>query len=367
MKNLLRRALVCSCACCLALTVAGCDEAEKAKAEPPRPVRAVIAKPGVIGEEVVQTGDIQPHTETDLGFRIDGRVATRTAEVGMVVKKDQLLATLDLRDVENEVRAAEAEVTRADAAEALAKSALDRQRALFEKQIIARVRVEEAEAGWREANARTQSAQSGLKTAQNKLAYAELHAPYDGIVSAIAINGGQVVSAGQAAIKLASVSERDAVFNVSERLYLAAPGDVRVEVALVSNPAVKVAGTLRDASPSADPATRTYRVRFALLDAPPDMTLGAAVTGRIMLSGKPLFVLPASALTNQDGKPAVFVVQPSTQELIRKPVAVARYTATEALVDSGLAEGDAVVTAGVSKLRPGQKVAFGGNHGEARK
>lgn len=367
MKTLLKRLLLCGCACGLALAVAGCGEEKKAQAEPPRPVRTLVAKSGLVSEEVVQTGDIQPHTETDLGFRIDGRVATRSAEVGMTVSKDQLLATLDRRDIENELRSAEAEVTRADAAESLAKSGLERQRTLFEKQIVARVRVEEAETAWREANARAQSAQSALQIARNKLGYAELRAPYDGVVTAVAINGGQVVSAGQAAIKLASVRELDAVFNVSERLYLAAPEDVKIAVALASNPSVKTIGALRDANPSADPVTRTYRVRFSLPDAPPEMTLGAAVTGHVLISGKPLFVLPASALTDDNGKPAVFIVMPVNRVLVRRPVTVARYRATEVLVDSGLVVGDAVVTAGVSKLRPGQKVAFDGKQGESVK
>ncbi|WP_097303501.1 efflux RND transporter periplasmic adaptor subunit [Pseudomonas chlororaphis] len=343
--------------CSLALAVAGCQE-EKRSAEPPRPVRAVIAKPVALSEEVAQTGEIQATIETDLGFRIDGRVATRNVEVGMDVTKGQLLATLDPNDVQNGVRTAEAEVKRADAEEGLARSGLDRQRTLFDKHFVARARVEEAEVGWRTASARLSVAKTELQSARNKLTYTELRAPDAAIVSAVAVNAGQVVNAGQTAIKLASTHERDAIFNVSERVYTAVPSDVQVEVALLSDPGVKVIGLIRDASPTADPATRTYRVRIRLPDAPPAMTLGATVTGRLVLPGKPLIVLPASALTNEDGKPAVFVVQPSTQELVRKPVMVARYTATQALVESGLAEGDAVVTAGVSKLRPGQKVAY---------
>lgn len=367
MKNLLNKMLLCGSVLGLSLALGACREEEKAQPEPPRPVRTVIAKPTVVDQEVVQTGEIKAHIDTDLGFRIDGRVATRNVEVGAIVKKGQLLATLDPHDVENEVRSAEAGLARAEAAEALAKSALDRQRTLFKKHIVTRVKVEEAEAGWREANAQTKGAQSALQSARNKLTYTELRAPNEGIVSAIAINSGQVVPASQVGIKLASLRERDAVFNVSERLFIAAPEDVRVEVALVSDPKIKVIGSLRDASPSADPVTRTYRVRIALPDAPPVMTLGAAVTGRLVTTSKPLFVLPASALTNEDGKTAVFVVQSSTHELVRKRVTVARYAASEVLVESGLEEGDAVVTAGVSKLRPAQKVVYGDDAGEVRK
>lgn len=367
MNILFKKMLLSGCVFGLTLLLGACSEDERVQSEPPRPVRTVIVKPSLINQEVVQTGEIQAHVETDLGFRIDGRVASRNVEVGAIVKKGQLLATLDPHDVENEVKSAEAGLARAEAAEVLTKSAFDRQRTLLAKQIVTRVKVEEAEVSWREANAQTKVAQSTLQSARNKLTYTELRAPNDGIVSAISINTGQVIAASQVGIKLASLRERDAVFNVSERLFISAPKDVRVEVALVSDPQIKVIGSLRDASPGADPLTRTYRVRIALPDAPSVMTLGAAVTGQLVSTGKTLFVLPASALTNEDGKTAVFVVQPSTGELMRKQVAVARYTASEVLVDSGLEEGDVVVTAGVSKLRPAQKVAYDRSAVEVRK
>lgn len=353
----LKTFLLCACAGSLVMALTGCRE-ETQSAEPPRPVRTQIAKPAAIDEQVTQTGEIQANVETNLGFRIAGRVATRSAEVGMSVVKGQVLATLDPNEVQNEVLTAEAEVKSAEATESLAKSELERQRTLFGKQFVARARVEEAEANWRATNARLNVAKTALQSARNKLTYTELRAPDDAIVSAVSVNAGQVVDAGQPAIKLSSKHERDAIFNVSERIYTSVPSDVQVEVTLVSDPRIKVIGPVRDASPTADPATRTYRIRVALPDAPATMALGATVTGRIILPGKALITLPSSALTSEDGKPAVFVVQPSTQELVRKPVVVARYTATQALVESGLAEGDAVVTAGVSKLRPGQKVAY---------
>ncbi len=355
--TLLKTFLFCGYACSLVMALTGCQE-EIQTSEAPRPVRTVIAKAASIGEEVAQTGEIQANVETNLGFRIDGRVATRVAEIGMSVTKGQVLATLDPNDVQNEVLTAEAEVKSAEAAEGLAKSELDRQRTLFAKQFVARARVEEAEANWRAANAKLKVARTALQTARNKLTYTELRAPDDAIVSAVLVNVGQVVDAGQPAIKLSSTHERDAVFNVSERIYTSVPSDVQVEVALLSDPSVKVIGRVRDASPTADPATRTYRVRIALPDAPNAMALGATVTGRLILPGKSLIILPSSALTSEAGNSAVFVVQPTSLELVRKPVVVARYTATQALVESGLSEGDAVVTAGVSKLRPGQKVTY---------
>jgi RND family efflux transporter MFP subunit len=354
----LKAILSSGCVGSLLLILLGCQDETQVVAEPPRPVRTEIAKASSVGEEVAQTGEIQANTETNLGFRIGGRVATRTVEVGMSVTKGQLLATLDPHDAENEVLSAEAEVKSAEATEGLARSELERQRALFMKDFVARARVDEAEANWRAANARLNVAKTGLKTARNRLTYTELRAPDDATVSAVTVNPGQVVDAGQPAVKLASTHERDAVFNVSERIYTRVPSDVQVEVALVSDPSIRVIGSIRDASPTADPATRTYRVRIALPNAPDAMTLGATVTGRLIQPGVPLFALPASALTSQDGKPAVFVVEPTSHVLIRKSVVVARYTAAQVLIESGLNEGEAVVTAGVSKLRPGQKIAY---------
>lgn len=354
---LLRSLMTCGLLGSLSFVLVGCREEARVE-EPPRPVRTITVKAANIGEEVAQTGEVQAQVTTDLGFRIGGRVATRTAEVGMNVVKGQVLATLDPNDVQNEVRGVEAELVSAEASEQLSRSQLNQQRTLFAKQFVARARVEEAEANWRAANARLNVAKTRLLTVRDKLSYTELRAPGAAIVSAVAVNAGQVVEAGQLAIKLASTSERVAVFNVSERVYTSVPSDVKVEVALISDPSVKVIGSIRDASPTADMATRTYRVRVTLPDAPPTMTLGATVTGRLALSGKPLVILPASALTSVDGNPAVYVVQPSTHELVRKSVVVARYTVEQAIIESGLAEGDAVVTAGVSKFRPGQKVAY---------
>ena len=96
------------------------------------------------------------------------------------------------------------------------------------------------------------------------------------------------------------------------------------------------------------------------------MAFGATVRGRLVMPGTPLIALPASSVTSEDGRPAVFVVDPATHALLRKPVEVARYSAAQVMVSSGLAAGDAVVTAGVSKLRPGQKVADDAGAGDKR-
>ncbi|HXP97115.1 MAG TPA: efflux RND transporter periplasmic adaptor subunit, partial [Telmatospirillum sp.] len=234
---------------CLIVTLAACAPSEP-EAEKPRPVRTVIAVPVDTGEEIVQTGEVRPHLETDLGFRIDGRLATRNVDVGTTVKKGQLLATIEARDVTNELRVAEADVRSALSSESLAKITLDRQHVLIKTQAVAQARVEEAETNWRTAVARRESAAATLENARNKRTYTQLLANETGVVTAVGANPGQVVTTGQMVVKLASTAERDAVFSVSEKLINSSSPDVKVKVSLLSDPTVSVIGGLRDVSPT---------------------------------------------------------------------------------------------------------------------
>lgn len=336
-----------------------CSSDEPA-AEKPRPVRSVIATPAKVAEDIVQTGEIRPQTETDLGFRLDGRLTARLLDVGAPVAKGDLLATLDDTTAINDVRSAEADHASAFASEELAKTVLDRQRTLLEKNIVAQARVDEAETNWHSADARRKATRATLDTARERLSFTRLTAPSTGIVTAVGANPGQVVPAGQMVLRLASTDARDAVFNVPESVVNAGTADIRVKVALVSDPAVSVIGHVRDVSPTADPATRTYRVRVALPGAPDAMGFGATVTGTVAYAGDPLINVPATALTSEAGNPAVYVIDEATPKLVRKPVTVARYTATGVYIASGLRTGERVVIAGVSKLRPGQIVALEG-------
>jgi RND family efflux transporter MFP subunit len=145
------------------------------------------------------------------------------------------------------------------------------------------------------------------------------------------------------------------VFNVAEGAFKNAQKEPTVEVNLVSNPEIKAAGKVRYVSPQADPTTRTYTVRISLPDAPPQMRLGASVVGSVILNQGQSVTLPGSALFQKDGQPAVWLVdKDGTVQL--KPITVQRYQGDSVIVGDGLKQGDVVVTAGIQKLLPGQKV-----------
>jgi RND family efflux transporter MFP subunit len=158
-------------------------------------------------------------------------------------------------------------------------------------------------------------------------------------------------------VRLAQPGEREAVFNIAEGAFKSPPKDPTVMVHLVNNPEIETAGKVRYVSPQADPATRTYTVRVSLPNAPPQMRLGANVVGTVTLDQGQTVSIPGSALFQKDGKPAVWLVEKdSTVQL--KPITVQRYQSDSVVVGDGLAQGDVVVTAGVQKLLPGQKVAL---------
>ncbi|MBI0439826.1 efflux RND transporter periplasmic adaptor subunit, partial [Dickeya dianthicola] len=330
----------------------------EAAAAPLRPVRTVTVAPSVAGEVLSQTGEIRPTEETALGFRLDGRVVSRAVDVGAVVKQGEVIATLDARDSENQLQSAKADLARAAASERLAEQNLKRMKQLAPNGAIARSQLDEAQSNWSSAVSVRESAQASVNSEQDRLGYTRLSAPIAGVITAVSANPGQVVNAGQEVVRLATFAGRDAVFNVSERLIASGLNDPLVTVSLLSNPAIKTQGHVRDVSPLADAQTRTWRVRISLVEPPPEMVLGATVQGEVTLPGGNVINLPASALTRQGGRPAVFVVDPQTQTLRLQPITLRHYSDSQMVVADGLAAGDKVATAGVSKLRAGEKVTL---------
>ncbi|WP_232486451.1 efflux RND transporter periplasmic adaptor subunit [Dickeya dianthicola] len=339
--------------------LSGCNDAgREAAAAPLRPVRTVTVAPSVAGEVLSQTGEIRPTEETALGFRLDGRVVSRAVDVGAVVKQGEVIATLDARDSENQLQSAKADLARAAASERLAEQNLKRMKQLAPNGAIARSQLDEAQSNWSSAVSVRESAQASVNSEQDRLGYTRLSAPIAGVITAVSANPGQVVNAGQEVVRLATFAGRDAVFNVSERLIASGLNDPLVTVSLLSNPAIKTQGHVRDVSPLADAQTRTWRVRISLVEPPPEMVLGATVQGEVTLPGGNVINLPASALTRQGGRPAVFVVDPQTQTLRLQPITLRHYSDSQMVVADGLAAGDKVATAGVSKLRAGEKVTL---------
>ena len=336
--------------------LAACKKEEKAATPDIRPVRTVIVEPSEAGETVSLTGEIQARYQADIGFRVNGKIIERPADVGTQVKKGDILARLDPQQYRQDFEVAKAEVATAEAEETRSEAQEWRQRELLKNGNTTRVQYDQALKTFKTAQAQLNSARARQVQASENLDYTELKADNDGVITTVGADPGQVVSAGQMVVRLAQPGEREAVFNVAEALLKNPPRkDPTVEVNLVSNPDIRTEGRVRYISPQADPTTRTYTVRVSLPGAPPQMRLGANVIGSVTLNQGSSITIPGTALFQKEGQPAVWLVEKDgTVQL--KQITIDRYQGDLVVVGDGLAQGDVVVTGGVQKLLPGQKV-----------
>ena len=327
--------------------------------EPPpdvRPVRTVTIERRAQGETHTLTGAIRAQDEVNLAFRLDGRMLERLVNVGDKVTPGEPVARLDPQPAQNALRSAQAAFSSAQGQLTQARTAFDRQQTLLAQGFTTRAQFDQAQQALQTAQAQVDSAQAQLSTAGDQLGYTELQADAGGSVTAVGAQPGEVVRAGQSIVKVARQGGRDAVFDVPAQLFGKAPRDPVVQVALVDNPAVTAMGRVREVAPEADAATRTFQVKVGLIDPPETMRLGASVTGTVRTEAGEGIEIPASALTQSDGKPAVWLVDPTAQTVALRAIEVARYDPASVIVAGGLQPGEIVVTAGVQALRPGQKV-----------
>jgi RND family efflux transporter MFP subunit len=272
-----------------------------------------------------------------------------------------VIARLDPQNELNALRSAQAAVAAAQAQFNEAKSDYERQKFLLARKVASRAQYERAEQSQETARAQLDSAEAQLKIAQDQVSDTELKADAGGIVIATAAEPGEVVQAGQLITRVAPKGGRDAVFDVPGQMLRSVPYESLVTVSLTDDPAVTTIGRVREISPQADPVTRTFEVKVGLTDPPAAMRLGATVIGRVQLDTVPTIEIPATALTEFDHRPAVWVVDPSSLTVSMRNVDVLRHNPATLAISNGLETGEIVVTAGAQALHPGQKTRLLGS------
>ena len=340
------------------LALAACSESKSETQPAERPVRTVAVERRVVSEPIVMTGHIKARDEVNLAFRTDGKVIERRVTVGEEITAGQVVARLDSQNEANAMRSAEADLAATQATLTQAQRTEGRQRELIAKGFTTRTQYDQAQQQLQTAQAQVDSAEARLRSAQDRLSYTELRADVSGTVIGRGAEPGEVVRAGQMIVQVAREGHKDAVFNVPAQLMMlrGVPTNPVVEVALAENPEIRVRGTAREIATQADPATRTFPVKIALIDPHPAMRLGATVSGGIVLSSPPVMEIPGTAVTRHDGKPAVWVLDPEARTVALRTIQVMRIDPNSVIVAGGLRDGELVVTAGVHVLRPGQKV-----------
>lgn len=340
----------------VAATVAACNEQADIAEPAPRPVRTVTIEKSEAGVPVVLTGRIEALDEASLGFRLSGRMTERAVNTGDRVGSGQLLGRLEALNELNALTAAKANVAAAQAKLTQVRNHFERQQTLLAQGWTTRANFDQAERERLTAEAQLDASQAQLNSAHDQVDFTELKADAEGIVTAIGAEPGEVVQAGQMIVRLARHGGRDAIFDVPAQVLRSAPTDRALDVHLADDSSVTATGRVREVSPQADPVTRTFQVKVGLTDPPENMRLGSTVIGTLQTDAVPMIEIPSSALTEFNGHPAVWIVDPKELTVEIRNVDVLRFDPATVTISQGLDTGDVVVTAGVQALHPGQKV-----------
>ena len=333
--------------------VPACKPKKAAEAPVVRPVLStVVAKNR--GGDASFVGSIEPRYSTDLAFRVGGRVTRRAVSVGDSVKKGDVIATLDTQSLGLAVKAAEANVAGVRATSTNAVTTLERQSALLARKTATQSAFDDARLSQDTANATVAEAEARLAKSREDLGYGVLRADFDGVITKIDFEVEQTVAPNSVIATLARPGVLDDVFDVPESVAKDLDVGSPFTVHDTATPPTMLHGTIRQLSPSAERTTRTRRVWVALDGAPADLRFGTTTYAEREAKENAPIRIPVTALLEAGGKTSVWVVTGDTVE--SRAVTIGARTPVTLVVESGLEDGERVVTAGVHALAPGQHV-----------
>jgi RND family efflux transporter MFP subunit len=305
----------------------------------PKLVKALKVGAGETAHNERYSGEVRARIETQLGFRIGGKLIERRVDVGARVSAGQTLARLDATD--QQLAAAQAEANRTLAAAELKRSQ-DLQQQRFISQAALDVKLSAAT-----------SAEAQAKLARNQAAYANLAADASGVIAAVLAEPGQVVAAGQPVFRVARDGEREVAIAIPESRLAGLKVGAAATVELWVGKTYR--GRLRELAPVADTASRTFAARISIIAADADVALGRTATVAFAHPGASEIVVPLAAILQQGERPAVWVIGVDSA-VSQRPIEITRYTDRGAVVAAGLQPGDTIVAAGAFKLAAGEKV-----------
>ncbi len=333
---------------------AGCAKPET-KPEVLRPVRtAVVAETGA--DRWVLSGDVRARYETRLSFRLPGQMLSRKVEVGQRVREGQTVAVLDARDARLAESSARAQLAQAESQAALAEADFKRFAELRAKNFISQAEYDRREAQARQAREQVAAARAQAAQAANQVGYAVLAAPHAGVITALEAEAGQVLTAGQTVARLARPEELEVAVNVPEHRLEGFRQTRDFEVRLWSAPEKVYRGRLRELSPVADLASRTYAARISVQQEDGTLAIGMTAELHVRAAADAVAQVPLSALFHRNGRPAVWVLEGDRVRL--QEIATGELQANSVAVTAGLQAGQRIVTAGVNRLSDGQRVAL---------
>lgn len=324
-------------------------------------VRTTTITEASTAPEYTYSGEVRGRYESQFAFQVGGKIIKRHVDLGSVVSAGDALMEIDPKDITQTVHANGAQVSAAQSKLKLAENNLNRYRQLYEQNAISQAQLDQYQTAYDAAIAAVRETSAQYVQAANQLYYSTLYATSAGIISDISAEAGQVVSAGQAVLTIVQDGSREIEISVPENRVDELRQAQLLQASFWALPGVTVEGKVREVSPIADKISRTYKVRISLVKPPPEIKLGMTATvAAAAADGQQAAAIPLSAIYQTGNKPNVWVVENNTVFL--RSVTVGQFGNNQVEILAGLQNGDIVVTAGVHKLREGQKVRVPGDN-----
>jgi len=336
----------------LLLALAACSNPTQ-QATPLAKVAWFTAAPA-LSDQAGFTGVVHARTESNLGFRVAGKIVERLVDPGQKVSKGQPLMRLDATDYALASGAAHAAVEAAEARQLQAVADEARLRKLLAAGAVSSQAYEQAKAAAEPAVAQTEAERARARQSDHQSNYALLLADMDGVVMEVPAEPGQVVGAGQTVVKLARQGAREALIYLPETAL--AQARQPATASLYSEKGQSFPATLRELSAVADPQSRTYLARYVLGGSAGQAPIGATVTVHLAGNSGGQIGIPVSALVDQGKGPGVWVIDGKNSTISLRPVKVAQLGEEEIRLSQGLAAGERAVAYGGHLLKSGQKV-----------
>jgi RND family efflux transporter MFP subunit len=339
--------------------LAGCTPAPAPEHEDVRPVRTIVAGRTAGSVGATYSGEIRARYEGELGFRTAGKIVARLVEVGSHVKRGQPLLQLDPSQEQLQVAAAGAEAEAASSQVAQARVDVQRIEQLLKRNFASQSELDHQRLALNQAEAQLRAALARRQLNANLRGFTTLVADRDGVVSAIRVEAGQVVGAGQPVVTVQADGEREVAVSIPESRIDELRKAKTLQVSVWAHPGKTWTGTLRELAPDTDNVTRTYSARISIHDPDPALLrLGmTASVNAADVDGNAAIRVPLTAIVDRDGgRREVWLVNPKSMRVAPLEVKLGSAQNDSVLVVEGLRGGETVVSAGVHMLQPGQRV-----------
>lgn len=343
-------------------SICGCSSEPAEQAPVIRPVRTMTVVSTAGERRRIFTGTAKAGQETTLSFKVSGTLLELNVKVGDRVSKGTIIAALDLRDYSLRVEEAQAALVRSQAEARNASANYERVRLLYENRSVSQSELDAARSNAESTTALVTSAQRQLDQASLAASYTRLAAPVDGSVVAVNVEKGENVQLGQAIAVLASGTRIEVQTSVPESLITGVRSGDEVVVTFDALPARFYNAAITEVGVATGAQSATYPVTARLSQATPEIRPGMAANVSFVFKSNDTmerYLVPSVAVGEDATGRFVFTVDPAEEGygLIRKQaVVVGSLTAQGLEVVSGLSDGKVVVTAGISKIKDGQKV-----------